>query len=683
MEAGRGFAWLPVAFGIGIAIYFALPVEPVLWPLAAASCGLAAASFMLRHRSTALRIVVLITLAVAGVTVAKIRTDHVAAPRLSREMTVMVTGWVAWLEEAPRVGVRLHVRIHDIDGLEETAWPRSVRITIRNGGDGLAVGDAIRVRARLIPPSGPVLPGGFDFARRAYYAGLGAVGFSYGRPDVLAIGDPPFDIGLIRPLARLREAIRIRVEAALDGDIGEVAAALITGDRGGISPATQEAMRASGLGHILAISGLHMALVAGSVFWIVRALLALSPALALGYPIKKWSAAVALVTAAFYLALSGAGTATQRAFVMLMIMLVAIMVDRRAITLRNVALAAFFILLVTPESLFSVSFQMSFAATTALVAAYEVAKAWRYAGSPTTPVAGRAASVIRAARGLALTSLIAGLATAPFALFHFQRVAPLTLLANLAAMPAVGLVVMPMALLAVVAMPFGVEAVPLAVMGYGLQWVVGVATIVADWSGGSGQFPMAPPSALLALTVGFLWITLWRRPWRLAGFLPIFVAGVLAATAERPDLLVDEEASAVAVRAADGRYRILRRSGARFVTDVWLRSDGDRRPRSDRDLGQGVSCDSFGCVARSLDGSPIVSLITDDLALAEDCRLADIVVTRHEAPELCGEQSLVIDGPMLERHGAHAIYGLTAEDGPSIRTAYPEKRRPFMPAGPQ
>ena len=303
------------------------------------------------------------------------------------------------------------------------------------------------------------MPGGYDFGRADYYDGIGAVGFAYGAAKPADIGAPPLGIVLRKPLADLRETIRRRIIAVLPGDTGEIAAALVMGDQRGISEATQEAMRASGLGHVLSISGLHMALVAGSTFWLIRALLALSPGLALTRPIKKWAAAGALAVATFYLAISGANVATQRAYIMLAVILCAVMLDRRAITLRNVAIAAILVLLIEPESLLTASFQMSFAATLALVAGYEALRerAARKAALATAADRGPVARLWRAAYGLFLTSLIAALATTPFAIYHFQRAAPLALLANLAAMPVIGVLVMPAALFSVVLMPFGLE----------------------------------------------------------------------------------------------------------------------------------------------------------------------------------------------------------------------------------
>ena len=683
MDAGRGFLWLPVLLGVGIVAYFALPREPSLAALAVATALLAMMAWH-RRRIVAFRILVALAAVAAGMTVIKARTDRVAAPVLPREMTATVTGWVAGVEAASRGGARLVLRVVRIDDLAPEATPHLVRVTVRSRKAPIAVGDALTVTARLSPPSGPVIPGGYDFARTAFYDGIGAIGFAYGAPKPAAIGPPPFGLALGRPVADLRAAIGARIVAALPGDNGQIAMALITGDRGGISEGAQDAMRASGLGHVLAISGLHMALVAGAAFWLIRALLALSADLALRRPIKKWAAAGALAVGAFYLAISGASVATERAFIMLAIMLVAVLADRRAITLRNVALAALVVLLIEPESLLTASFQMSFAATLALVAGYEAlaTRADRRLVLADAAPHGFRSRAAAWAVSLFLTSLIAGLATTPFGAFHFQRIAPLTLAANLAAMPVVGLVIMPMALAAVVLMPFGLETPPLAVMSHGLDWMLAVARATAAWSAGIGAVRAAPAAALVLVVAGFLWLTLWRERWRLAGLVPILLALPVAMLAPRPDMLVDESGETLAIRADDGRLAFVGVKGHRFEVENWLRADGDPR-ESAAEAEEGVRCDPLGCVVSANRLGGLVAVARNPAALADDCRLAAVVVSRYAAPPGCSAAATVIDRTALALGGAHALYRLPDDGGGSprfrIETAYPPIRRPFMP----
>jgi len=294
-------------------VYLNVPTEPSEIAVGGTALATAFLAWTSRRHVRLFRLTVAVFLVAAGAATIKLRTDVVMAPKLPREMTAVVTGWVAERQTAARGGVRVVLRVAGIERLAPEETPDAVRVTIRGKGEAVSVGDAIAVTARLRPPNGPVIPGGYDFAMAAFYQRIGAVGFAYGAARPANLGPAPLDIRLDEPLERLREAIGARVMAVLPGDRGRVATALITGDRGGISATTQEAMRASGLGHILAISGLHMALVAGSALGLIRALLALSSTLALRYSIKKWSAVGALLVATAYLGISGAQVATQRA----------------------------------------------------------------------------------------------------------------------------------------------------------------------------------------------------------------------------------------------------------------------------------------------------------------------------------------------------------------------------------
>lgn len=682
---GRGFFWLPVFFGVGIVIYFSLPSEPstiAVVGVALAAVVLASAS---RRHVGPFRLAIAITMVTAGTAAIKLRTDAVIAPKLPREMTAVVSGWVAKRETATQGGVRVTLRVAKIEGLSAGETPYAVRITIRAKNQAISVGEAIAVTARLRPPNGPVLPGGYDFARVAFYEGTGAVGFAYGAARAADLGPAPLAVRVLQPLERLRETIGERVAAVLRGDAGQVASALIIGDRGGISTATQESMRASGLGHILAISGLHMALIAGSAFWIIRALLALSPRLTLQYPIKKWSALGALLVATVYLGISGAHVATQRAYIMLSIMLLAVLVNRRAITLNNIALAAFIVLIIAPESLLTASFQMSFAATVALVAAFEELTAWSYRRPRLAERggAGLIEKVWRYGAGLTLTSLVAGLATTPFAIYHFHRMAPLTLLANVLAMPALGVIVMPAAFVGVLLMPFGLDFLPLSVMNMGIGWIIAVAGWANDLTGNAGSVRSMPVLALFFLVFGFLWVALWRQPWRLLGVVPLALAVPIAVLAPRPDILVSPAGNAAAIRGPDGRLSVIAGPGSRFVVENWLRADADVRQADADGLSNRVTCDPFGCIAM-VDDEAKLSVVFRPDAFAEDCHFADIVVSRFDAPSMCDGTAIVIDHGELAHHGAHAFYRLEddALGHPRFRiaTAYPAAGRPWMPA---
>ena len=323
----------------------------------------------------------------------------------------------------------------------------------------------------------------------------------------VAAGEMPSDLALWAGVQRLRQVIGARIAAALPGETGAIATALITGERGGISEPTNDAFRDSGILHILSISGFHMAIMAGSVFFIVRLGLAAFPSVALRYPIKKWAAAAAMAAAIAYLLISGGAFATVRSTIMISIMFMAVLLDRPALALRNVILAATLILIVFPESLFDVGFQMSFAAVLALVSVYEALRR-RHAWEALMQHASSRFVLFFA--GIVLSTLIASAAVAPFAAYHFHKSQQFAVIANLIALPVCNIVVMPAALVALIAMPFGLETLPLWVMGRGIEAMVWVAHRVAEVPGAVLRVPAMPSTAFVLMIAGGLWLMLWQ-----------------------------------------------------------------------------------------------------------------------------------------------------------------------------
>ncbi|MFQ5439396.1 MAG: ComEC/Rec2 family competence protein, partial [Paracoccaceae bacterium] len=425
--------------------------------------------------------------------------------------------------------------------------------------------------ASLSPPSGPVEPGGFDFQRFAWFRTLGAIGYT--RMPVLEIA-PPDRRGAVMWLAALRMRLARSIRARIPGEGGAFAAAILTGDRSAIDPATTQVLRDSNLAHLLAISGLHMGLLTGFVFAAIRYALAGVPYVALRVPVSRIAALGAFFTALGYLLLSGGNIATQRAFVMVAVMLLAVMIDRRALTLRAVALAAVIILVLRPESLIEAGFQMSFAATTALVAAFALMRdrGWFLPGR------GIWRGLGQRMLALFLASLIAGIATAPISAFHFNRVAQFGLIANLASVPVMGLVIMPAAVLAVLVSPFGLAHLLWWVMGRGIAWVLFVATRVAALEDAVFHVPTAPGYVLALITGGALLCALLRGGVRVGGLAPVLAGLLLWSTAQRPLILISENGRLVGVKTDSGRW-LSRAKGNGFVATSWLRSDGDASPQ--------------------------------------------------------------------------------------------------------
>src|SRR5262245_23888020 len=532
-EQDRWFLWLPVLFGTGIALYFALPAEPLT--LVALMPAVAALALHLAGPRTGL--IGLVTGALLattlGVAAAKLRTESVRAPALlGQTRPIALYGYIEHVEPRPGKTQRLTIRVRTMEQHEADAWPARVRVVVRAASKALWPGDAVRIKATLNPPPGPSLPGDYDFARAAWFSGLGAVGSADGAAEIDANApSPPLGLRVAAAVARVRQAIGDRIVAALPGEAGAIANALITGERGGISEATNQAFRDSGLFHILSISGLHMVIMAGAVFLSIRLALAAIPAIALNYPIKKWAATGAMLGALGYLMISGAAFATVRSYIMISVMFLAVLLDRPAIALRNVALAALAILVVWPESLLDAGFQMSFAAVVALVATYEWLQLRRGAGDAPAR-RGWLGGVLVFLGGILTTTLVASLAVAPFGIYHFHNTQQFAMLANLLAIPICNLVVMPAALATLLAMPLGLEAAPLWLMGLGIDAMVWCAHVVSGLPGAVGRVPAIPTSAFALIVVGGLWGALWGTRWRLLGIVPIALGLMLAPTGQ-------------------------------------------------------------------------------------------------------------------------------------------------------
>ncbi|WGR91980.1 ComEC family competence protein [Bradyrhizobium sp. ISRA443] len=675
--AGRLLPWVPVAFGTGIALYFAAEHEPVLWVAASVAIALCALAFMLR-RQRLFPAIVMVAAVAAGFATATWRTAHVAHTVLARPMfSVALTGFVETRDIREKTD-RFVLRVVSMESPRDATRLDRVRLSVKKG-TAPEVGSFVALKARLLPPLGPQRPGSYDFGRDLYFQGIGASGFVMG---AVKTTEPPASGGFALRYAAfmqgLRDAIDARIRTTLDGDQRAIATALLTGRRDAITTPVNDAMFISGLGHVLSISGYHMAVVAGVVFFAVRALLALFPALTAGHPIKKWAAASALVAAAFYLMLSGAEVATQRSFFMTAVVLIAVIVDRRAITFRTLAVAALIVLVIAPEALVHPSFQMSFAATLGLVALVQIGMPSLLA-SPDHSVTARVALWGgREIAMLVLASLVAGLATTPYAAFHFHRVTPYGLLANLAAMPVVSAVVMPAGLLGLAAMPFGFDGVFWAIMGVGIDWMIVVTQWVAGLPGAVGRMAAFGTGPLIVASAGLVLLGLLRTPLRWSGAALLAVALIWAVRVPQPDVLVAADGRNVAVRGGDGRLHLMRSGKDAFLVKEWLAADADARTAADPSLADGVSCDENGCVTQGA-GGMLVSLAMRPAALADDCERAALIVTARPAPQGCAAS--VIDAERLRRHGALVLR--RTRDGFAVDAVRPGGiDRPWSPAVP-
>ncbi|WP_425039179.1 ComEC/Rec2 family competence protein [Primorskyibacter sp. S187A] len=557
-QRGRLMPWSPVMLAAGIGLFFSLPFEPSvlsLWITGVLALGLVLCAL----RSDAIWGPVFWALALValGFVFSGQRAHAVAGPVLEFRFYGTIEGTVVGLDRSASDAVRVTLKDVILEDVPAHRTPTKVRISLHGGDGAPPAGARVMTTGHLNPPGGPVEPGGFDFQRHTWFLGIGAIGYT--RVPLLLVDPAPNWAGVFGA----RMGLSSYVQAAIPGDAGGFAAAVTTGDRSAMSSEAVEALRITNLAHLLAISGLHMGLLTGFVFATLRFALALLP-MALLWPTRKIAAAGALAVGAVYLALSGGNIATERAFIMVAVAFSAILLDRRAISLRSVAVAAIIVLVMRPEALLGPGFQMSFAATTALVAIFAL-----LSGAPWAQVPKWAQPVM----AVVVSSGVAGLATLPVAAAHFNRMASYGLIANLAATPVMGTIVVPAGVLAALLAPLGLDGIGFWIMEQGLAWILFVANGVASWEGSSRYIPAPPPVVLPLMSLGALMVVLILGRGRYVGVLPVVVACGIWAAAERPAVLIADGGTLVGVMTPEGRA-LSKARGAGFVANSWLENDG-------------------------------------------------------------------------------------------------------------
>ena len=574
-----------------------------------------------------------------------------------------LTGFVEELD-LRREGARFLLRVASAEGLPGDVRPARVRLTLRGKPD-FAAGDFVALKARLMPPAQASLPAGYDFAREAYFHRLGAVGSVLGRVETMPAPDPaPFSLRFFAGVDRFRNALAARVyerAARRHGRHrrrdGERQARLLSDD-------AKELIRKAGIFHIVTISGIQMSLVAGVFFVGLRRLFALSRTLALNYPIKKWAAALAMLGAVLYDLATGSRVGTERALVMTIVMLVAIFFDRPAMSMRNLAFAAFFVILFEPEALLGASFQLSFAAVAALIAVYETRSDARFWGEESAPpqigapqplgdvfVSGFSRVATLGPAAALLATFFATLATASFMANDFHELSPYVLIGNPLTLAIIEFFAVPCALLGAALYPLGLDGPLWMYLGFGIELVLKIAHLIAAAPGAGLPVRSFAPSAIFFLTLALLSVVLWRSaPMRLTA-VPFLLIGLFGAAAEPPfDLAVAPSGEAAALRVEGGELALIGKRPNDFAAEQWLRADAD--PRAPRQAGRAL-CDDLGCVATARGGQR-VALVTKREALLEDCERADVLIAPFEAPQSCAAK-IVIDRRRLAETGAATL----------------------------
>jgi competence protein ComEC len=676
-QLDRAALWTPVAFGLGAALYLGLGREPAFWPIAAVALALTGAALtarLLSRRRVLIALAGLLAVAACGLLVAKMHSDAVAAPIAPADLGVVaVEGWVVDIASPSERGERLVIAPVAIDKLEPAATPTRIRVVVPAPGGPETIpdpGSAVRILTLLDPPPGPAAPGAYDFARDAWFEGIGGVGLAMRPPTPETLPRPPLALRIELAV----NALRWSLAKTLARDIGQVmgkddggaaglAVAVTTSHQDWLAPEHRDDLRGSGLAHMLAIAGLHTAALSGFVFFAVRLAVAAWPWLALRVPGKKVAAIAGLVAVAAYLVLSGAHPPARRAAITASVAFAAILVDRRAISLHSLAMAALIILISEPDVVVQPGFEMSFCATASLVV---LAELWprvpRVAGLP-WPLA-----FLQRARdwtlAMLMVSFVAGAATGPFAIQHFNRVANYGVFANLTAdflasavlMPALGLTLLAEALGVV----HTVGAPALWVAGWAAKGVVWLGHIFASAPGAAITMPSAPEAALAISYLGIVFACLWRGRLRWIG-VPMAAAVALWPRPAAPVAWIAADGDDAAVVVA-GREIPLKPNTRLYATQLWAQRRGFTLP-DDAVAAQRAlfDCDRKGCVP--LGGArPALaawwSKRPPSVARFEKlCARADILIMRAQAtaPWAC-RNALVLDREAFARGGAGEVF---------------------------
>ena len=649
-ERERIGLWLPVALGAGIAAWFALPSQSYWIGLLLLLGGFLFGGLLLGwQRRVGRTIVVACGVIAAGLLLVWGRALWVAAPVLAAPVVTEFYAVVERVEPLPAKGqLRILARPQGRADL-----PPRVRLTLRiEQAADLVDGETIGVRARLMPPPTASLPGGYDFAQRAWFDGIGAVGTVLG-PVSRARGS-----GTATPPLRARLSAHIRGQ--IDGSAGGIAAALVTGDRGAIGEADEEAMRRSGLAHLLSISGLHVTAVVGFAMLLTMRLLALSRRLALAGYVLPLAAAAGAIAGGAYTLLAGAEVPTLRSFIAALLVLIAFLMGREALTLRLVAAGALIVLIWRPESLAGPSFQLSFAAVTAIIALHESRAMRMFLARREEPWLFRAG---RGIAGLLITGLVVEVALAPIALFHFHKAGLYGALANVIAIPLTTFVIMPFEALALLFDSIGLGAPFWWVAEQALRLLIVLAHAVADAPGAVAMLPSFPPWGFALAVFGGLWILLWQTGWRRAGLVPLFAGVAVLLAQPRPDLLVTGDGRHIAAALPDGSYALLRDRAGDYVHDAMAEAAGVDAPLGALTDLDHVECNRDFCRWSHGEGAARRIILAsrgrdriDGADMAAACAAADVVISDRWLPRECVGRWITIDRDSLAQSGGLALY---------------------------
>ncbi len=605
-EKERWFSWISVLFGMGIGLYFGLSAEPSLWWTLGIIEIFILIVILYRKSEEKLLFLSIPAIVLAGFTYIQLDAAYIAkTPRLEGEEAIYVQGRISNVDYNSKQRQRITLEKMQNFAGEEIKGSYKITLMPYAAEKTFQVGECVELAAKVMPPYPTTMVGGYQFDRKTFFDKINGTGYSLSRVFVIPCGKSQITGESV--IEKIRNKIVKRIESVLPQDEAGIASALIAGVRNGISQRVTNNYRDSGLAHFLSISGLHMSMLAGFMFLLVRYVVVLMPGLALRYDSKKIAAVFAVVMSFVYLLISGYSVPTQRAFLMTLIFLIGVMISRRSISMRTISWAALCVLMVSPVALITPSFQMSFAAVVALIAFYESCRSY-------VQIKVRDKNIFKIVLvylfGIVVSDFIASIATLPYSIYHFNRVAVYTSLGNLLAGPIIGLWIMPFVLISMLLMPLGLDYVPLKILGYGIHWVNEITAYVSALPHAGVPVMSMPMWGLIAITLGGLWLCLWQRKWRHFGWIGIMIGSLSLCLTQTPDVLIDSSGKAIAVKDKADNMVVLPSRGKMFIKNIWLEKTSspkltDKEKKELSKIWQGreedkswldLSCDKTSCV---------------------------------------------------------------------------------------
>jgi competence protein ComEC len=642
--------WVVVGFGIGIGAWFALDWQSEWLAFLCIGAALSLIGFLLLEGRVGRALGWFALAATIGCALVWERSAWVEQPRLHRPVVTEVAGRVRSVDHlAAKQTTRLLLEPSD------RSLPPLVRVSIDDDKlpEGIAARAQVRMRARLAPPPPMALPGTYDFARDAWFKGIGAVGKTLGEVGVDVPAKP-------RGLDKVRTRLREHISASLPSSSAGIAVALATGDQNSVSEDDAEAMRRSGLTHLLSVSGLHIAAVVAFAMLLSLKLLALSERLALRFNLVLVSAGVAAAAGIAYTLLTGAQVPTVRSCVAALLILLGIALGREAISIRLVAAGALIVLIFRPEAIAGASFQMSFAAVTAIVALHSTQWSRRLFQRRDE---GLPARFVRAAAATVATGLAVELALIPMALFHFHRSGLYGVGANIVAIPLTTFVIMPLEAGALLLDALGWGKPMWLLCGAAIDGLLWLAHTVSSAKGAVAMLPSMPVWAFGLMIGGGIWLCLWNTRIRLFGIAPFMIGAVAAAMAPAPDLLITGDGRHLAVVSGDGTPLILRDRAGDYIKDLLAEASGFDGDVADLGSRPYSDCSKDACIAVIAKGGDEWHILAtrssyqiDWKTLTEACARADIALSDRRLPRGCTPRWLKLDRVALARTGGVAVY---------------------------